>query len=464
MLYSAAFLCLAGKTQVVAASEHGLYHNRLTHTLKVAQLGRRGAELLRRKFLLRHIQDQPDLVHPEVLIPPDPDLVEAACLAHDLGHPPFGHAGEEALAQGIDRELREKINKPSRRQKSSQPPDKEIENAIASLGFEGNAQTFRILTFLAVRKRTGGAERYGLDLTRATLDATIKYPVMRASLEDEKWGAYSSDTKAFEWVRESAPERTRSFEAQLMDWADEVAYAVHDMTDCFRAGFIPLHTLFHPRKPREEASGGETPHEEKSLKDFKMTPEAKRFYEKSLRPSTRERLAKLSDEELRNDWASLENFFVWVEEPYETRTETDALLSRLNGELFEHFMDGISWDGDAPCRYRGRLLIDEDPAVAQLKAVQCAILQELPWHYMIRRRGLITLQHGQRRIVSNLFDAHTDENCEQLFPPDRWEDWNLHKTPLRVAADHIASLTEADAEALFARLSGNRTGAVTDLI
>src|SRR3954469_9194943 len=105
ILYSSAFRRLAGKTQVVAVGEHGLYHTRLTHSLKVAQLGRRLAERLQATYL---DETQQALV-PGVPTPADPDLAEASCLAHDLGHPPFGHEGEQALQAEFDRLLAEQL-------------------------------------------------------------------------------------------------------------------------------------------------------------------------------------------------------------------------------------------------------------------------------------------------------------------------------------------------------------------
>jgi dGTPase len=101
ILYSSAFRRLAGKTQVVAAGEAGLYHNRLTHSLKVAQIGRRLAERIRDEWA--EGRGAPSVAGPfDPSVPPNADLVEAACLAHDIGHPPFGHVGEQALSVVVD--------------------------------------------------------------------------------------------------------------------------------------------------------------------------------------------------------------------------------------------------------------------------------------------------------------------------------------------------------------------------
>lgn len=441
IIYTSAFLRLAGKTQVVSSGEPGLYHNRLTHTLKVAQLGRRAAERLRTLFIESQAGTSFDR---GILFPPDPDLIEAACYAHDLGHPPFGHAGEEALKDALDAPF-------VKRQRSRA----EIENS----GFEGNAQTFRILTYLAVR-RGRGKRRYGLDLTRATLDATIKYPFFRTSLEQRKWGAYGLDREAFTWVRKGAPEGKQCFEAQVMDWCDDVTYAVHDVIDCYRGHLIPLHALFH-----NSPSKGKT---------FRPTSEAAAFlswleesYKKGPHKLVHPELEALNPDERFERWGELENFFLKIETPFSPRTKLKSELDGLATHLFSYFMNGLTWsDGDVPCRYGARLVIDENDEVAHKKRIHCSLLQELPWYYVIRSRRLGTQQHGQQEIIRALtaFHAHDKADLELLLPEDRFEELDAHNDPRRAVADHVASLTERDASALHARLSGLQIGSITDAV
>ena len=194
IIHSAAFRRLQGKTQVFTAGEGDFFRTRLTHSLEVAQIAKGIALRLRA----------------------DPDLVEAAALLHDIGHPPFGHAGERVLKK-----------------------------AMAPYGgFEANAQNIRVVTLLETK-----SERYnGLNLTRAVLDGQMKYKTPFPG-ENGKF-VYGSDIQTVRWASDKArtvatnldPD-TQSFECQIMDWADDVAYAVHDLEDSVHARFIDSSTF-----------------------------------------------------------------------------------------------------------------------------------------------------------------------------------------------------------------------------
>jgi dGTPase len=221
VLYCSALQRLAYVTQVTAPESGHTFHNRLSHSLKVAQVGRRNTERLYKLVEEKHITG----AAARLVLSVNPDAVEASCLAHDIGHPPFGHIAEEELhAQATDH---------------------------VHDGFEGNAQSFRIVTRLAVRDAN-----QGLNLTRETLESLLKYPwqhhtkdAVSGKKREKKWGYYKDDKDAFTFTRKYWPTEVKttipekSLGAEIMDWADDLTYAVHDVDDFFRAGLVPLDRL-----------------------------------------------------------------------------------------------------------------------------------------------------------------------------------------------------------------------------
>ncbi|MGW0732156.1 dGTP triphosphohydrolase [Streptomyces sp. NPDC002851] len=404
ILYSTQWRALAGKSQVVASGELGAYHTRLTHSMKVAQLGRRMAERLERSYG-----------------GPSPALVEAACMAHDIGHPPFGHAGEMALRATMD-ELR------------SHDPDQRLDS------FEGNAQTLRVLTFLAAHKYPG---HRGLHLTRACLDASTKYPWRRTTREEDparhvKWGVYDADREAFAWVRNGRTDAAVPVEEQVMDWADDVTYACHDVEDFYRTGLIPLASLFPP----PGTAGGETEREQRRFLDYVQGKRARDGVPFD-RSSAQELMAEIGKR-------------LSVPAPYSGSHKDAVAVNRRTADLIDYFTRGITLEvgGKAAVRYGARLVIPAERRAA------CDLLKELVWAYVIDRPALATQQHGKRRVVSELL--RWSHQSPELLPPDRAEELQLHGDGLRAAADHVASLTEGQALALHRRLSGTGLGSVND--
>lgn len=218
ILYTQHLRRLAGVTQVLSPIGHGgdRLHNRLTHTVEVAQIARRLAERL--NYGQRAISGDLGYI--------SPDVAEAAAWAHDLGHPPFGHAGEKVL----DDLLTHFPLQDGRR--------------LDCGGFEGNAQSFRILAVLTpsiADENAFRSVRQGMNLTRATYAGLLKYPWVRCQ-ETSKFGVYGSgrDLEVFNWVKDGMAGEVRSPEAEIMDFADDVAYSIFDVFDFVRTKEIDL--------------------------------------------------------------------------------------------------------------------------------------------------------------------------------------------------------------------------------
>ncbi|HEX5424802.1 MAG TPA: dNTP triphosphohydrolase, partial [Candidatus Acidoferrales bacterium] len=386
---------LSDVTQVVSADNAHVFHNRLTHSLQVAQVGQSIAEEFDRS--------QNDLARDCVNV----DVVEAACLAHDLGHPPFGHTAED--------ELKEIAN----------------ESGLADQ-FEGNAQSLRIVTKLAFRS----PDHLGLNLTRATLAALLKYPWLRKSSgkKSEKWGSYNSEQQDFDWAVELLPASdNRTPEAEIMDWADDVTYAVHDMEDFYRAGRIPLHLLSNRRDDRER-------------KDFYDEVFARRKGHAGV-------WSKYSRIELETAFQSLTVLFE-IDQPYAGTQEHRAKLRKFTGQCINQFIHAISL----------RRSTSKDPRTVEIVPQyeqQVTMLKELTWHYVINASALATQQHGQRKIIRGLFESfHKAAKAGNLrIFPEFYQEKITIASPTefsRLVIDLISGMTERQCVDHFQTLSGIR--------
>lgn len=381
ILYSCSFRRLAVITQVISPTDSFSGHNRLTHALKVGQLARSLARNLKSRY-----ESPKKRAFLDRLGGLDLDVAEAAGLAHDLGHPPFGHIAEEELdnlvrAEGV--------------------PD----------GFEGNAQSLRLVAALECRN----PKIRGLNLTRATINALLKYPYRR-KIGHHKFGVYSEEADLFSWARDGKGEE-RSLEADVMDWADDITYAVHDMEDFYRVGKIPLDRLV-------KSIGDER-------KDFLKGVDA--------RGRMRNR-----DVDLASNW--LFNLLP-VSEPYQgTDTQRAALRAFASSVITEAISTTEVKEGGL---LRNR--ITEDKII---------LMKELTWHYVILSEGLKTQQAQQREIIRNLFACFLalsrEHPASPIFPSSYRDQFAVCvNEPLRVrlVADLISGMGEEQAINAFHVLS-----------
>jgi dGTPase len=444
LIYTPAFRRLEGKTQVAPAGEADFFRTRLTHTLEVAQVGRRLAESINRRASAARMgagTSQWVGDHAAVRALPaeqqkvDPDLVEAAAVLHDLGHPPFAHVGEKALNDAVEKAGTEW-------------------GLTQTGGFNGNAQSFR----LATRVLSHHGEKRGLQMTIAVLDASLKYPWAADDPQapDGPWSVNPTEIDDLEEVRSELPRSLRyqqTLEAQIMDWADDVAYSVHDLDDWNRAGYMPL-----ARLALEKA-------EQDHFVEFVMSRR------KSDNPDAlRARIIAL----LREADGPFEQFRAEhaADKPIFDANSGAArrAIRRLRGHVFGDAMtrfrvsvrSGLDRDDPAskvPRRYVFEFRPDED---AKFKV---SVLKELLWMYVVDDARMATQQHGHRKVMMELIDVlqkAARANELRLFPQDRrrYMEQKTAEPPeyLRTVVDYVSGLTDADALRLHERLHSGGAG------
>ncbi|GAA4432777.1 deoxyguanosinetriphosphate triphosphohydrolase [Georgenia halophila] len=383
VVHSSALRRLGAKTQVLGPSSDDFVRTRLTHSLEVAQVGRELGKALGC----------------------DPDVVDTACLSHDLGHPPFGHNGERAL--------------------------NEVAAGIG--GFEGNAQTLRLLSRLEPKAFDDDGACVGLNLTRASLDAATKYPWLpgegppRADGRPvSKYGVFPEDLAVFSWLREEAPRGRRCLEAQVMDLADDISYSVHDVEDAIVGGKVDLPGL---RAPSEQ---------------HRVVAQARAWYD-----------PPVSDDALGQALERIIADPVWVPGHDGSRRDL-ARLKDMTSQLIGRFCDAAeratrSAAGDgALARY------DADLVVPDGTLAEIVVLKGLAALYVMAPREFEPVYLAQRTILFDLVDALVatgERHLEGPFAAD-WREASDENGRLRVVVDQVASLTDTSAQQWHARLCG----------
>ncbi|MEV8251466.1 deoxyguanosinetriphosphate triphosphohydrolase [Microbacterium sp. NPDC076768] len=388
VLHSAGLRRLAAKTQVLSpASTADFARNRLTHSLEVAQVGRELA----------------------VALGVSADVVDTACLSHDLGHPPFGHNGERAL-----NEWAEPIG-----------------------GFEGNAQSLRILSRLEAKVLDDDDRSVGLNLTRASLDATCKYPwTVNSPIPDPggrlKFGVYPEDEDVFRWMREGAPGRLRCIEAEIMDLSDDIAYSVHDFEDAIVNGYVDIAQLADPRAHEALLSRIQ----QWVGYDFTRDELADALYRLSSQP-------------------------MWIGS-FDRSRQSLARLKNLTSDLIGRFARAAvgatkeAYGATALVRYNAHVVV---PRVIE---VEIAVLKGIMGQAIVTIEARKGVYKEQRRVLKRLADALWSTDAlwsagSDVLEPAFAADFIAAETDAeraRVVVDQIASLTDQSAIDWHNRLVG----------
>jgi dGTPase len=375
VIHSAALRRLAAKTQVAVPWENDFQRTRLSHSLECAQIGRELGESLGA----------------------DPDLLETACLSHDMGHPPFGHNGEEALA----------------------------EVAAPCGGFEGNAQSFRLLTRIEAKTVDSNGKSMGLNLTRASLDAATKYPWASAE-NPRKFGVYDDDVEIFNWVRQGAPAGRKCIEAQIMDWSDDCAYSVHDFEDAIFAGQVTVQNFDN---------------------DFEI------LYSEM----TNSYGSDATKDEAAAALTRLQQLSCWPIN-FDRSHRSLARLKDTASQLIGRFVLSAELEtrkvhGDGPLtRYSANLEIPRN------QKIEVDFLKSVAGHYLIGASASQERYAKQQIVIHELVDMLFTAAPKELDPifEDDWKVATTDAQRLRVVVDQIASLTDPGAYALHAHLSKRR--------
>lgn len=437
LIHSPTFRRLQGKSQVFGAGTGDYYRTRLTHSLEVAQIAREAARSLLRAY--------PELAvdragHPGLVI--DPEVVECAAICHDFGHPPFGHKGEEVLDQILEKLIEEKVRTAL---KGKQPTPEEEQQTRESLRrkyehFEGNAHNFRLMMFLEKRENIDG-----LNLSDAVLLGTNKYPYPGTI---NKKGLYLHEWEYISSIRDrwGIPEGKKTFEAQLMDLCDDIAYSAHDLEDGIKAGKIEVHEYFLKDS-----------HIQRLIVEKIMTLEDS-FWAGWMPDKIQVKVAEVLDDFLRIWNAKMP---ICDHDYSRTRREVKAYwVSLFVGSL------GVIDDGDWQ---KVTFMKDGQEDKDMLRTV--SVLKSFAWVTMIRDLRVQRLQKRSAWVIKRLWDAFVDpETSKSIIPGDwlrRFDRDQAKPNPIwtweHMIIDYIAGMTDAYAEKIYNELYGLKVGTIYDL-
>lgn len=389
IIYSSALRRLQAKTQVFLSGEYDFYRTRLTHSIEVAQIGR---------SICNYLWRQDPLLNTDFYI--DPDLVEAVCLAHDLGHPPFGHSGESTLNRLM----------------------------LNFGGFEGNAQTLRMLTEIIY---SSGSERSGMNPTRALMDGVMKYKTLMSQSEStDRYFLYDDQEHYLTFIfdNRSIPppvkpgeklNKFRSMECQIMDWADDTAYSLHDIIDGVHARFI--------------------------------------------NPINLEKWAQNQDlDRIESEW--LEGIISAIMEGVVERTFSRKIgdfIAACRLDKDNNFMK------DLTNRYRYRLVVDETVRKEAdfYKKISSDIVFDSPQMQQLRYKWNYILE----KIFAALRIKYLEEKTKsaQLLPEATHQmalEIRDDKKRMRIICDHLAGMTDGFAIRTYRRLFDPEFGSISELI
>ncbi|WP_442604220.1 deoxyguanosinetriphosphate triphosphohydrolase family protein [Paenibacillus sp. KN14-4R] len=408
LIQSPSFRRLQGKSQVFGAGSGDYYRTRLTHSLEVSQIAREVARKLGKNYAFLEKKE-----HPGLMI--QPEVVEIAALAHDLGHPPFGHKGEEVL--------------------------NDLLTAQFGQFYEGNAQNFRILMFLEKRAGSGS----GLDLSASVLLSINKYPCCLDAPGRLK-GVYAAEWEGINYLREAwrMPKDCATLEAQLMDLCDDIAYSTHDIEDGIRAGKIQMTRSFlederliaHLSQEIIEDQGNS----HIAWDEIDVTAMVKQVLDQYLQ-----------------QWEAI-------------YAECDLEVSRTRREMkaqwVSKFAQHVGIIDDPATGWKKVTLVREGKQDLELLRTM-EILKKLAWVTLVKDFRVQRLQKRSEIMLQRLWESFIHyETGRLILPPDWIESYEQNKGNWpweRLVADYISGMTDAYAEKVYMELFASRSGSIYEL-